>query len=196
MNLLHRIVCRSGMWKRVVEEKIFPWVFQDVDLGASVLEIGPGPGLTTDLLRSRVERLTAVEIDHSLARKLARRLAGTNVTVVEQDATAMTFPDASFDGAVCLTMLHHVPSPALQDKLLAEVARVLRPGATFAGCDTIARSNFSWTHLFDTRVPVDPQTFPARLQAAGFTGIHLDTNEHAFRFVARKPAAAEPQFAE
>ena len=190
MNLLHRVLCNSGMWKRVVEEKIFPWVFQDVDLGRSVVEIGPGPGLTTDLLRSRVDRLTAVESDHALADKLARRLAGTNVTVVEQDATAMQFPDGSFDGAVCLTMLHHVPSPALQDRLLAEVARVLRPGAVFAGCDTIAHSGFSWTHIFDTRVPVDPKTFPERLRAAGFEDIYLETNERAFRFVAHKPATA------
>jgi hypothetical protein len=39
-------------------------------------------------------------------------------------------------------------------------------------------------------VPVDPQTFPARLQAAGFEDVYLETNERAFRFVARKPVAA------
>jgi ubiquinone/menaquinone biosynthesis C-methylase UbiE len=42
-------------------------------------------------------------------------------------------PDAAFDGVVCFTMLHHVPSALLQYRLLAEVARVLRPGGVFAG---------------------------------------------------------------
>ncbi len=45
----------------------------------------------------------------------------------------MPFPADSFSGAVCFTMLHQVPSPALQDKLLAEVHRVLKPGAVFCG---------------------------------------------------------------
>ena len=34
---------------------------------STVLEIGPGPGVTTDLLRERVARLTCVEIDRGLA---------------------------------------------------------------------------------------------------------------------------------
>lgn len=189
MNLFHRIVCRSGLWKRVLEQKIFPWVFDGIRFGEHVVEIGPGPGLTTDLLRKRVPRLTAVEMDHALASHLAHRMAGKNVTVVEHDATVMPFPDASFDGAVCLTMLHHVPSPQLQDRLLAEVARVLRPGAVFAGCDSISSASFRLMHLFDTCVPVDAGTFPARLTAAGFDQVRVEANQRAFRFAARKPTA-------
>jgi ubiquinone/menaquinone biosynthesis C-methylase UbiE len=58
-------------------------------------------------------------------------------TVVCQDATAMPFPDATFIGAVSFTMLHHVSSEAMQNRLLAEVARVLRPGGVFAGTDSL-----------------------------------------------------------
>lgn len=187
MNLCHRVLCRSGVWARVLETKIFPWVFEGVQLGDEVLEIGPGPGLTTDLLRSRVKRLTAIEIDHSIATRLERRMVGTNVTVLEQSAAAMLLPSGSFDGAVCLTMLHHVPSAALQDKVLLEVSRVLRSGAFFAGCDNLFRSRFDLAHLFDTKVPVDPDTFPGRLKMAGFEAIRVETNRHAFRFLARKP---------
>jgi SAM-dependent methyltransferase len=187
MNRCHRFLCRSGIWKRTLERDIFPWVFERAQLGDEVLEIGSGPGLTTDLLRLRIRKLTAVEIDPSLAASLAQRLAGTNVTVLEQDATALRIPDVSFDGVVCLTMLHHVPSPELQDRLLGEVARVLRPGGSFVGCDLIFRSRFDLTHLFDTKVPVDPETFPARLQSAGFADIHIDVRKHAFRFQARRP---------
>jgi ubiquinone/menaquinone biosynthesis C-methylase UbiE len=127
-----------------------------------------------------------VEIDAALAKSLSRRLDGRNVTVLNEDATAMPFPDASFDAAVSFTMLHHVPSAELQDRLLAEVARVLRPGATFAGTDSLYSRIFGLLHLFDTMVVVDPQSFPDRLQAAGFADVHVDVGREAFRFRATK----------
>jgi ubiquinone/menaquinone biosynthesis C-methylase UbiE len=189
LNFIHRWLCRSAGWRKVLDERILPWALADVELGDDVLEVGPGPGLTTDILRPRVARLTAIEIDGALADRLAQRLDGTNVSVVRGDATAMPFSDAQFSGAVSFTMLHHVPSPALQDKLLREVCRVIKPGAVFAGVDS--RSNWSMKviHIADTLVPVDPQSFPARLRAAGFEDAAIEINEHAFRFRARRPAA-------
>ena len=62
-------------------------------------------------------------------------MKNTNVEVVETDATAMPFPDGSFSTVLSFTMLHHVPSVTLQDQLLAEAWRVLRPGGVFAGTD-------------------------------------------------------------
>ena len=88
---------------------------------ADVLELGSGPGLTTDVLRGRTARLTAVEIDPRLA-SLQERMKNTNVEVVEADATAMPFPDGSL-AVLSFTMLHHVPSVTLQDRLLAEAWR-------------------------------------------------------------------------
>jgi 16S rRNA A1518/A1519 N6-dimethyltransferase RsmA/KsgA/DIM1 with predicted DNA glycosylase/AP lyase activity len=70
VNRIHRWLCKSEGWKRSLREQIVPWVLNDIDLGSNVLEIGPGPGLTTDLLRSRSERLTALEIDEQLATSL------------------------------------------------------------------------------------------------------------------------------
>ena len=190
MNLIHRRLCRSARWKTTVEKYILPWVLEDIDLGSSVLEVGPGPGITTDLLRTRVARLTCVEIDKTFAEPLARRMAGQNVTVLRQDATAMSLSNASFDGAVCFTMLHHVPSAALQDRLLAEVARVLRPGGVFAGTDSLYSGSFRLLHLFDTMTVVDPRTFPKRLEDAGFTDIQVEVKEpYAFRFRARRQVA-------
>jgi SAM-dependent methyltransferase len=99
----------------------------------------------------------------------------------------MSFPDQTFDGAVCFTMLHHVPSVAMQDQLLREVQRVLRPGGVFAGTDSLYSRSFRLLHLFDTMVVVDPDTFPARLKAAGFDDIQVDVMKpYAFRFRARK----------
>jgi ubiquinone/menaquinone biosynthesis C-methylase UbiE len=174
-----------------LERDIVPWTLHDTSLGDEVLEIGPGPGLTTDLLRARVAKLTTLEVDRGLARALSRRLAGTNVTVVLQDATEMRFPEACFTGAVCMTMLHHVPSTRLQNKVFTEVARVLRPGAVFVGCDRIFRSRFDLTHLFDTKVTVPPESLHVRLWRAGFEKIEVVARQHDFRFMAWKPGRAD-----
>jgi len=190
LNRFHRILCGSAFWKRKLERDIFPWVLQGTPLGDEVLEIGPGPGLTTDLLRARVAKLTTLEADRELARTLSRRLVGTNVTVVLQDTTEMQLPDSCFTSAVCMTMLHHVPSTDLQNRLLAEVARVLRPGAVFVGCDRIFRSRFDLTHLFDTKMPVPPKSLDGRLWSAGFERIEVEVRQYDFRFMAWKPARA------
>lgn len=189
MNFIHRRLCKSDRWKQTVEAYIVPWVLEGVDLGRNVLEVGPGPGLTTDVLHSRVEHLTCVEIDRGFAKALSRRMAGANVTVLCEDATGMSLPDASFDGALSFTMLHHVRSAALQDRLLAEVLRVLRPGGIFAGVDSLDSRTFRLLHIFDTLTPVDPRTFPRRLEAAGYIGVQVDTNPYAFRFRAHRPEA-------
>lgn len=186
MNLFHRWFCRSGIWKNIVATSLLPWVLEGIELGCNVLEIGPGPGVTTDQLCTRVGQLTCVEVNGRDAASLARRTAGQNVTVLHQDATAMTLPDGAFDGAICCTMLHHIPSPALQDQLLREVARVLRPGGVFAGIDSRYSRIFGLLHLFDTMVPVLPETFAARLEAAGFKDVQVTTRPREFRFHARR----------
>lgn len=185
MNRVHRWLCRSSRWAKMLDQIVVPWVLCDVLLGDDVLEVGPGPGLTTDLLKSRTAHLTALEIDPALARALCSRLAGSNVAVVQGDATAMPLKDAQFSGAVSFTMLHHVPSPALQDRLLREVRRTLKPGGVFAGVDSLQSFGMRVLHLWDTLVPVDPDGFRARLESAGFSDPFVEANEHAFRFHAR-----------
>lgn len=188
MNQLHRWLCRSSRWKTTLEQRI-PWVLSSAELGPHVLEAGPGPGLTTDHLRSEVLRLTAIEADHELAQSLRARLSGTNVEVVHGDATTMPFPDAEFSGCAAFTMLHHVPSPALQDQLLREVWRVLKPGGAFVGSDSLQSIFMRVLHLGDTFVPVRPDTLGARLEDAGFKVIELEKGPGAFRFYALKPNA-------
>jgi ubiquinone/menaquinone biosynthesis C-methylase UbiE len=188
MNILHRRYCRSDGWRQAVHRGMMPWVLGEVELGANVLEIGPGPGVTTDWLRERVASLTCVEIDHELAEGLRARLDGSNVNVVEGDATKMAFPQAAFDTAVCFTMLHHVPSRELQDRLLAEAYRVLKPGGWFYGSDSTTSFRFRLFHFFDTCVPADPDGFPARLEAAGFVSALIEKRPeyNTFKFRARK----------
>ena len=190
MNRFHRWYCRTGHWRHAIQDQILPWVLRDVDLGDHVLEVGPGPGLTTDVLARRVPKLTAVEIDAQLAAALRDRFASSNVTVEQGDATAMSFPDGAFTGAVSFTMLHHVPTPELQDRLLREVRRVLRPGGTFAGSDSRTSLVFRLAHLADTMVLIDPDAFADRLEAAGFERVEVEAGKSAFRFRSTAPEKA------
>ena len=186
MNLLHQWICRSDHWRATLKERV-PWVLAGSDLGPNVLELGPGPGLTTDLLRTSLTHLTALELNPKLAQALRLRLRKSNVRVVQGDATNMPFRDEEFSGAVAFTMLHHVPSAELQDRLLQEVFRVLQPGGQFVGSDSLMHWVMRIIHIGDTLVPVSPDTFGARLQNAGFEVLGVEKNAHAFRFRARRP---------
>lgn len=182
MNRMHHWLCGSGAWRKAIKERFMPWVLQDIELGDDLLEIGPGPGATTDSLRVKVGRLTAIEIDPKSALALSARLSGTNVRVVAGDAAELPFANGCFSSAVSFAMLHHVPSHDLQNTLLQEVRRVLKPDGIFAGMDGPPGLGMRLLHLGDTCVPVDPGSFASRLEAAGFRNISVEVNRFAFRF--------------
>ena len=179
MNLVHRLYCRSPRWRSHLGG-LLPWATRDVPLTGSVLELGSGPGLTTEWLLSRCGSLTTVELDEKDAAALAARLP--DVDARQGDATALPFPDAAFDTVVCFTMLHHVPTVEMQDRLLAEARRVLRPGGMFAGSDSRWGPLFAVAHAGDTMRLVDPDGLEARLLAAGFARASVTATHRAFRF--------------
>jgi SAM-dependent methyltransferase len=186
MNEAHR-QCGSDEWRTLMRDRILPWALGDVDLGDDVLEVGPGYGAVTDVLSNTLPCVTSVEIDGELAALLTERYAGNDaVTVVRGDATALDAPDGRFSGAVCFTMLHHVPTAELQDRLFAEVARVLRPGGALVASDSLASDELAGHHDGDTYNPVDPSTLAGRLAAAGFTDAEVRTNPFGWAAVARR----------
>jgi SAM-dependent methyltransferase len=189
VNRLHDWLCSSARWRKTVAQRV-PWGVAGAELGPNVLELGPGPGLTTDLLRLKVQHLTAIEVDPRLAQSLRTRLRDSNVQVITGDATAMPFVGGQFSGGVAFSMLHHVPSRDLQDKLLREAWRVIEPGGLFVGCDSLQSLFMRVIHLGDTLVPVDPNTFGARLKAAGLQVLKIEKNSEAFRFQARRLSAS------
>jgi len=154
------LVCDSLEWRAAVRDEIIPWAVRDVDLGDDVLEIGPGYGAT--------------------------RYVGTHVEVVLGDATQLTFPEGRFSGAVCFSMLHHVPSPELQNRLFAEAARVLRPGSPMIAVDGVESDGVRAFHEGDTYQPIDPTTLPARLKDAGFTDVEVRLHEYGWAAMARR----------
>ena len=158
----------------MIEEQILPPVLRDHDLGDDVIEIGPGPGFTTDVLRRRVAHVTAVEIDEVLAERLATRLAGTNVSVVRGDASRSGLESDRFTGAGSFNMLHHVPTRQVQDAILAELGRVLRPGGILVAADAVYSPDLLAFHEHDTYNPIDPDGLAARLDTAGFERVTID----------------------
>lgn len=187
MNRLHRWLCRPDRWRATVQGRV-PWVIGETNLGPNALELGPGPGLTTDFLRPSVPALTVLEIDSQLAGSLSSRLEGSNVRVVEGDASHMPFGDSEFSAVISFTMLHHIPSVELQDKVLREVRRVLQPGGFFLGSDSLQTLWMRIIHVGDTLVPVNPESFGLRLVRAGLEVVEIQKNSEAFRFHARRPA--------
>ena len=183
MNESHLQFLASPEWAQMLETELLPWIEAAGDLGDDVLEIGPGPGLTTDLLRQRVPRVTAVEIDPSLGEPLRDRLAGTNVDVIVADATDAGLPDDRFSAAACFSVLHHMPSAEDQDRLFSQLHRVLRPGGIFVGQDSLDLESMRAAHADDTFTPVDPDEMKERLAAAGFGETRTDIVGFHFRFV-------------
>lgn len=169
-----------------VERALRPWVLDGQDLGDDVVELGPGPGLTTDILLRRVARLTAVELDQQLAAALAARL-GENVTVICADATDSGLPSQAFTAVTCFTMLHHIPTAAGQDRLFREVRRILRPGGLFVGTDGLDTPERRDLHSDGTFVPVDPDALPGRLASAGLRDVRVAVDGDRVRFLASAP---------
>jgi SAM-dependent methyltransferase len=101
--------------------------------GARVLEVGCGPGrLSIRLARQHSLDVTGLDLDPAMverARANVDRLGNGNQrrpAFLVGDAASLAFPDGSFDLVVSTFSMHHWADPTAG---LAEIARVLRPGA-------------------------------------------------------------------
>ena len=200
MNSNHTRLCGSPEWAAHIQDKILPTVTAGVDLGADMLEIGPGPGAASEWLRHRVRRLAVLEADEAAAAALAERFRGGNVEVAAGDATRLSYPGESFDSVGSFTMLHHVPAAALQHQVLGEAFRVLRPGGVLIGSDSLPSNELHHFHERDTWLPVEPATLLVWLRTLGFAAVTIIVDS-GLMFTARKgrqdagaqPGQGEPQ---
>jgi phosphatidylethanolamine/phosphatidyl-N-methylethanolamine N-methyltransferase len=99
----------------------------DCKPGHRVLEVGVGTGLALDLYPAGV-KVVGIDVSTEMLEKARRRVAKRRFThveaLLEMDAEAMSFADASFDRIVAMYVLPVVPNPA---RLLAELHRVCKP---------------------------------------------------------------------
>jgi ubiquinone/menaquinone biosynthesis C-methylase UbiE len=189
MNENHAL-CATPEWADHIHREVLGSLLSEINLGDEMLEIGPGPGAATEWLRKRVRRLVAIEVDPEAAERLAARYADSNVEVLTGDASRLAFDDASFDSVGTFTMLHHLPTVALQNRVLSEAWRVLRPAGILVGSDSLGTTDLHDFHAGDIYNPVEPASLIPRLQTIGFDHVMVSVG-YDIRFVARKPEDSE-----
>jgi len=152
--------------------------------GERALDVGAGPGFLVAEMAEQVGpngHVTGLDISDSMVALAQRRCAKepikSRTTIVKGDATALPFPDASFDVGVSTQVYEYVPDVA---QALAELHRVLRPGGRALILDTdwdsvvwhsrdrarMQRILAAWNERFAD--PYLPRTLASRLHDAGF----------------------------
>src|SRR5918992_2207172 len=121
----HRFLLRS-LLRRIADD-----VAAAVPEGASVLEVGCGPGRLSILLaREHGLEVTGLDFDPTMIERARDNLDSSqdtrdrNPTFLVGDVASMEFADRSFDLVVSMLSMHHWADPAAG---LAEIGRVLRP---------------------------------------------------------------------
>ena len=181
MNSFEKWYCGSALWRYLTRRELLPWMLQGSVLGEHVLELGAGAGPATQELARRAPRVTSLEYDHSSALKLHMRVNHSNASVIQGDAAALPFTNATFSSVIAILMLHHLRSPELQDRAFSEVQRVLRPGGVFLAFDIPNGWIHRVAHIRSTFVPLDPATAKQRLMAAGLAQVTFDSRSGGFR---------------
>ena len=114
-----------------------------------VLDVGTGAGALAFAFAPLVRHVVGLDpVPELLAR--ARDRAVANTEFVEGDGTALPFDDGSFDLVGTHRTLHHVAQP---ERVVAELARVTRPGGHVLVVDQLApedASTASALHAFET----------------------------------------------
>ena len=113
------------------------------------LDVGTGAGALALALAPIVREVVGLDPVPELL-ELARARASANAEFVEGDGTALPFPDGHFDLAGTHRTLHHVDRP---DRIVAELARVTRPGGHVLVIDQLAlddKAAAAALHEFET----------------------------------------------
>jgi ubiquinone/menaquinone biosynthesis C-methylase UbiE len=96
-----------------------------------VLEIGVGTGRIALPLSDYVNRYIGLDLSRPMMNKLREKQNGEPIFLTEGDATRLPFPSQAFDGAAVVHVFHLIPN---WREALAELKRVLRPGAMVVHC--------------------------------------------------------------
>ncbi|MEI4233287.1 bifunctional 2-polyprenyl-6-hydroxyphenol methylase/3-demethylubiquinol 3-O-methyltransferase UbiG [Roseovarius sp. D22-M7] len=129
-------------WVRTLKNLVpgrLSWMDEQIDWrGKAVLDLGCAGGFMAEALAARGAQVTGIDpadqaIDAARAHAVSQ---GHAITYDIGVGEALPYEDAAFDAVVCVDVLEHVQDLAM---VLAEAARVLRPGGLFL-FDTINRN--------------------------------------------------------
>ena len=97
-----------------------------------VVEVGAGTGVHIDFVRHSYGRYLITDLNTSMLERVGRQRRGREggeVVVHNEDATHLSFKDASVDRLIATHVLEHLPHP---HRVLKEWARVVRPGGVIS----------------------------------------------------------------
>ena len=129
-------------WVRTLKNLVpgrLAWFDRQIDWqGRDVLDLGCAGGFIAEALAARGAHVTGIDPAEAAinAARAHARAQGLRIGYDVGVGEALPYDDACFDAVVCVDVLEHV---ADLHKVMAEVARVLRPGGLFL-FDTINRN--------------------------------------------------------
>ncbi len=179
MLLMYRAFSYNG--KRQMSKQIIQGIAEQVRLpeGGKGLDVGCGSGALAIACAKRNPGAGFVGVDRwgkeyasfnkPLCERNAKAEGVSNVRFDRGDATALDFPDESFDAVVSNYVYHNIPVRDRQAVLL-ETLRVLKKGGTFALHDIFSPAKYG-----------DMQAFVRKLKELGYEKVELiDTTNGKF----------------
>jgi SAM-dependent methyltransferase len=116
---------------------LLPTLLGLVDPVLVVADLGCGTGEAAAMLAPHIKHVIGVDREQMLDIAAQRTAAASNIDLRCGGLTDLPMKNASVDATLCMLVLHHIPDTA---GVLAEIARVLRPGGRAVVLDMVAHN--------------------------------------------------------
>jgi SAM-dependent methyltransferase len=164
-----------------------------VDAGpeTTILDVACGPGIVTAPIAAKARAVVAFDLTPEMLQQARERCGKArlkNVTFQRGSATALPFPDCSFDGVVTRLSVHHFEAPG---RVVDEMFRVLKPGGKCVLADVVSSADANESELHNAvevlRDPSHVRMLPvaeltALITGAGFAIETQDTWDQPRKF--------------
>jgi ubiquinone/menaquinone biosynthesis C-methylase UbiE/DNA-binding transcriptional ArsR family regulator len=169
----------AGQWDRLRNELYgqsftFTALLSLLPADYVVADLGCGTGPVAAQLAAHVKQVIAVDNSAAMlkaARKRIDSLGLYNVDLRRGDLAGIPIDTAACDAALLLLVLSYVSEP---DKVLAELARILKPGGRAVLVDLLPHDRADFRRLMQQEnMGFDPGGLTKRMQSAGFTNVQV-----------------------